>query len=85
MAPAPQSTPTHCHEPLLMGWKGVLCEWYRDVRGLASREMADHHHGQQQLRGGKGDDYSREGGKGEDNEREGDNNNEGETTTTMVR
>jgi hypothetical protein len=50
-----------------MEWKGVLCQWYGDVRGLVSRETADHHHRQQQqqLRGGKGDDYSREGGEGE--------------------
>jgi len=23
-----REAPNHCHEPLLMGWKGVLCERY---------------------------------------------------------
>jgi hypothetical protein len=27
------STPNHCHKPLLMGGKGVLCEKYGGLRG----------------------------------------------------
>jgi len=28
MTLAPCSTPNLCHEQLLVGWKGVVCEWY---------------------------------------------------------
>jgi hypothetical protein len=35
MTPAPRSTPNHCHEQLLVGWKGVLrqCTGTRVGRG----------------------------------------------------
>ena len=36
---AHNSTPDHHHEPLLVGWKGVLCEeWVRKRAGRHDRD-----------------------------------------------
>jgi hypothetical protein len=37
------STPNHCHEPLLVGGKGVLCEKYGGLRGREDGGWRDEH------------------------------------------